>query len=161
MRTPIRLLAALALGGATAVLVSCGGSSGGLIPNSDATQLVQHLQDVADGVEAQRCADAQAAGQRVVDVIKSLPASVDARLKIRLAHGTQRLIDRIPQDCRAGPTTTKTTDTDTTTTPTDTTPTTATTPETNTDTVTIETDTTPTAPDTTSTDDGSGGLSFP
>jgi hypothetical protein len=165
VRTPIRLVAALALGAATAVLVSCGGTSTGLIPDDHASTLSQELQNVADDVAAQRCASAIAAGQRVVAAVTSLPPSVDGRLQKRLAEGTQRLIDHIPGDCRTA-TTTTTTSTDTTpdtetATSTDTTPETDTTPTT--DTTPIETDTTPT--DTTPSTDGGGdtggGLGFP
>jgi hypothetical protein len=143
VRAALPHLVALALGGAGALLASCGGSSAGLIPAGQANTLDSHLQAVANAVDARDCDTAVAAVGRVAAEIASLSHSVDVRLRLRLKQGTSRLVKAVPVDCVAPrPTTTTTTATE---------PTTATTtktePTTATDTTpTTATDTTPTIP---------------
>jgi hypothetical protein len=166
VRTPIRYLAALLLGGATAVLVACGGSTAGLIPPSNADELNGHLKDIASAVDDGRCGDAAQAGAALAQAVKALPASVDQRITLRLVSGTNRLEQHIPIDCAAAVpnTTTSTTATTTTASTTDTTDTTATTdttPTTDTQaTETIATDETIPTIDTLP-DDTSGGVTAP
>ncbi len=161
VRSAFPHLVALALGGATALLVSCGGSNAGLIPADSASQLDRHLQDVAYAVAARNCDAAVSAVSVVATEVASL-TSIDVRLRLRLKQGTNRLIRAVPHDCSAAkPTTTTTTaPTTTATTPPKTTTATATTvptqptePTTPTET---NTTTSPTAPQ-----DTTGGAGVP
>ena len=144
----------------SAAISGCG-SSADLIPASSSSALDQSLSQVADATAAGDCQAATSALSDAQNQFNSLPSSVNAELRSRIAAGLQRLSTSVPVQCLAAkpapittPTTTTTTPTTTTTTPT----TTTTTPTTTTTTPT----TTTTAPTTTSnnggiTPNGSGG----
>jgi hypothetical protein len=165
------MLAALAIGAATAVLVACGGD--GRIPAGDASSLESALRQISTDYRAGRCEAAERAVAKAQNEVLALPSSVDAKLRDRLQAGISNLGKRVPATCdqqqtqtqeTAPPTTstdttttdeTTTTDTDTTGTDTDTTGTD--TDTTGTDTGTTGTSTTPTNTGTTGTDTGTGG----
>jgi hypothetical protein len=163
VRTPIRYLAALLLGGATSLLVACGGSTAGLIPQSNADELNGQLRDISSAVDAGNCTAANEATAAFLQAVRALPESVDQRITLRLSSGVKTLERRVPIDCAAAVpnTTTTTTTTASTTETTDTTDTTDTTQSTD----TLATETTPTV-DTSATietipDDSSGGVTAP
>jgi hypothetical protein len=165
------MLAALAMGAVTAVLVACGGD--GRIPAGDASSLESALRQISTDYRAGRCEAAERAVAKAQNEVLDLPGSVDAKLRDRLQAGISNLGKRVPATCdqqqtqtqeTAPPTTstdttttdkTTTTDTDTTGTETDTTGTD--TDTTGTDTGTTGTSTTPTNTSTTGTDTGTGG----
>jgi hypothetical protein len=162
-------LAALVLGGATALLLACGGD--GRIPAGDASSLKSALNQVSADYRAGRCTAAAQAVVRAQNELLKLPDSVDARLRDRLQSGISNLRKRVPATCNQAQTQTPTTQPDTTTTDTTTTDTTSTdTGTTGTDTDTTDTDTGTTGTDTgtgttatntttTGTDTGTGGTS--
>ena len=159
------LLLALALGGATAFLISCGGSDRShLIPSADANDLNSALDQVAAATKAGDCTAAGQALSRAQGVLVRLPASVDSRLKQRLQDGIASLRRHVPSQCQkttstqatttqAPPVTTATQTTQTQTTQTATTQTATT----QTQTGTTSTPTTTTPPTTTSNTTGGAG----
>lgn len=147
------LLAGL-LGIAAALLVSCGSSSGKLIPVADAGPLQSDFETVAQAAEAGNgnCSATEAAILTTEQNFSSLPAGVDSGLRNTLRQGIDNLRSHALALCAqplaqatATSTTPKTTPSTTTTTSTTTTPTT-------TETATTPT-TTPTPPQT----PGTGG----
>jgi hypothetical protein len=92
------LLAALLLGAATALLVSCGGNDG-RIPSHNASSLERALQDVQSDFDAGRCDAAQQAVSRLNGALVNLPDSVDARLRSRLRSGITNLDQRVTATC--------------------------------------------------------------
>jgi hypothetical protein len=164
----LRLLAALLLGSATAVLTACGADN--RIPSGDASQLQGALDQASADYGAGRCQDATRAVLRAESLAVALPSSVDRDLRARLRAGLSNLQERVTATCGqkqpAAPqtqtqtqppsqsTTTDSTSTETSTTESGTTPTTGTTGTTPT---TGTTGTTGTTPTTTGTDTGTGG----
>jgi len=166
------MLAALAMGAVTAVLVACGGD--GRIPAGDASSLESALRQISTDYRAGRCEAAERAVAKAQNEVLDLPSSVDAKLRDRLQAGISNLGKRVPATCdeqqtqtqeTAPPTTstdktttdeTTTTDTDTDT-DTDTTGTDTDTTGTDTGTTGTDTSTTPTDTGTTGTDTGTGG----
>ncbi|MGN6373521.1 MAG: hypothetical protein ACTHM1_11130 [Solirubrobacteraceae bacterium] len=136
MRTTFRLLIAALLGVAVALLVSCGGSGKGLIPEANAGPLRNDFEAVAQAAESGNggCTHTEAALGKTEKDFLALPAAVDARLRDKLRAGIANLRQRALAMCAESvPTaTTATTPTTTTTetTPTQTTPTTPATPTT-------------------------------
>lgn len=135
MRSTVRLLAAALLGLAVALLVSCGGSGKGLIPEASAGPLRADFEAVAQAAESGNgsCAGTEAALGKTEKDFLALPVAVDARLRDRLRQGIANLRQRALSMCaESAPTATTTTPTTTTTetTPTQTTSTTPATPTT-------------------------------
>lgn len=130
MRSTARLLAAALLGLSAALLVSCGGSGKGLIPEANAGPLRGDFEAVARAAESGNgsCTSTEQALGKTESDFLALPASVDRRLRHRLDEGIAHLHQQALAMC-AEPTTTATTATTaTTTTETTPTPTTPTTP---------------------------------
>lgn len=138
MRSLVRLLAAALVGLAAALLVSCGGSGKGLIPEASAGPLRSDFEAVAQAAESGNgsCAHTEAALGKTEKDFLALPASVDSRLRDKLQQGIANLRQRALAMCAepvptATTVTTETTPTETVpteTTPTETTPTTPVTP---------------------------------
>jgi hypothetical protein len=129
MRVLLRPLAAALLGFAAALLVSCGSTGKGLIPEANAGPLRGDFEAVAEAAQSGNgsCAHTEAALGKTEKDFVALPASVDAGLRGRLQQGISNLRQRALAMC-AQPTLTVTTATTTqttpSTTPTQTTPTT-------------------------------------
>lgn len=136
MRSPLRLLAAALVGIAATLLVSCGGSGKGLIPEASAGPLRSDFEAVAQAAESGNgsCARTEAALGKTEKDFLTLPASVDSRLRDKLQQGISNLRQRALAMCAEPAPTTTTVTTPTTptteTTPTETTPTTPATPTT-------------------------------
>ena len=113
-------LAALLLGAATALLVACGGSDGG-IPASNASSLTSALNQISSDFRAGHCVAAQRAVAKAQNAVLALPDTVDARLRQRLQSGIQNLAAKVPARCSQTQTQTQQTPTDTGTTDTGTT----------------------------------------
>jgi hypothetical protein len=145
------MLAALLLGGATAVLVACG--SDGRIPSSDASRVENALNEVSTDFRAGNCDAAEQAVARARGALLNLPSSVDPALRDRLSSGVNELAQRVPASCGQAQTQTQTQQTDTTQTETQSTDTTDSTDTDTTSTDTTGTDTTGTG---TGTDTGTG-----
>jgi hypothetical protein len=128
-----RILPAALLGVAAAVLVSCGGSGKGLIPEANAGPLQSDFEAVAQAAQTGNgnCAETTAAINKTERDFAALPTTVDAALHNRLSHGISNLRERALALCAQPlvPTTTTTTPR-TTTTHTQTTPPPAETPTT-------------------------------
>jgi hypothetical protein len=158
-------LAAVVLGVATAVLVSCGGD--GRIPSGDASSLKSALNRIEADYRAGRCQTAEQDVEKAQNALLNLPDSVNVDLRNRLQSGIRNLRRRVPATCEQAQTQTQETQPDTTTTDTTTsesteTTTTETTTTETTGTDTTGTDTTGTGTDTsgtgtTGTDTGTGG----
>jgi hypothetical protein len=86
---------ALALGAAVAVgLVACGTrDEKGLLPGSNAQQIVDNLDQVKADAQNGDCSSASAEVATVQSEIDALPTTVDAQLRARLSDGAQRLAD--------------------------------------------------------------------
>jgi hypothetical protein len=142
----LRAALAGALGIAAALLVSCGGSSGKLIPLADAGPLQSDFETIAQDAEAGNgsCSATEAAVLKTEQDFATLPASVDSGLRQTLRQGIENLRARALALC-AQPLA-QTTPTSTTTKPTtgtSTTPPTTTTNTTTSSTETVETTSTP------------------
>jgi hypothetical protein len=158
-------LAAVVLGVATAVLVSCGGD--GRIPSGDASSLKSALNRIEADYRAGRCQTAEQDVEKAQNALLNLPDSVNVDLRNRLQSGIRNLRRRVPATCEQAQTQTQeaqpdTTTTDTTTSESTETTTTETTTTETTGTDTTGTDTTGTGTDTsgtgtTGTDTGTGG----
>ncbi|MGP0103228.1 MAG: hypothetical protein ACLPUT_16600 [Solirubrobacteraceae bacterium] len=123
----VRLALAGLLGIAAALLVSCGGSSGKLIPVADAGPLQSDFETVALDAESGNgnCSTTESAILKTEQDFDALPASVDTGLRDTLRQGIENLRARALALCvqplvQTTPTTTtpKTTPTTPTTTPT-------------------------------------------
>jgi len=146
------VLLAIVLGAATALLVSCGGSSDKLIPVADAGPLQTDFEAVAQEAESGdgSCSLTEAAIAKTEQDFHALPSKLDAGLRATLRQGIENLRSRALVLChqplaqtantsstptvRTTHTTTTTTPTSSQTTPTTTTPTTTTPPTTSTNT---------------------------
>jgi hypothetical protein len=148
-----RLLGAGGLGVTAALLVSCGSSTGKLIPAADAGPLQGDFEAVANAAQSGNgsCSATETAILKTEQDFAAVPASIDAGLRNTLRQGISNLRDRSLVLCKqplaqstTTPTSAKTTTTATTTTPTvtQTTPT-QTTPTTTTPTTTTPTTSTP------------------
>lgn len=142
----IRFTVAALLGGAAAVLVSCGSSGAGLIPSTSAGPLQRDFEAVARAAAAGNgsCAATESALGKTEQDFLVLPVSINAGLHKRLQEGISNLSKRAREMClqtTAGATSTEATQTNTT-------PTTTTgietTPTTTTSTTTTPTSSTPT-----------------
>ncbi|HYM45322.1 MAG TPA: hypothetical protein VES65_04085 [Solirubrobacteraceae bacterium] len=149
----LRLLVAGLLGVAAAVLVSCGGSSKGLIPLANAGPLKGDFEAVAQAAQTGggNCTETTAKINQTEQDFAALPPSIDAGLRKRLREGISNLRERALALCAQPLTQTSTTNTSlrttTTTTKTQSTTTPTTTQTTSTQT-TPTTTSTPTAPNT-------------
>ncbi|HEY4427646.1 MAG TPA: hypothetical protein VGN08_05540 [Solirubrobacteraceae bacterium] len=148
-----RLLAAAALGAAAALLVSCGSSTGKLIPAADAGPLQSDFEAVAGAAQSGNgnCSETEAAILKTEHDFAVLPSSVDAGLRSTLRQGITNLRKHALELCRqplSQPTTTTTAPKTTST---------RSTPTTTTETQTTTTQTTPTTTPTTPTTSGPGG----
>jgi cell division septation protein DedD len=136
------MLGALLLGGATALLVSCG-SSNGLLSSGESSKLSGDLDAISQAVSAGHCNAAQRRSGDLRDHVNALPNKVDSKLLKALQDGAVTVGSQAAKDCTNPTTTQQTLETQTQTTPTTTTPP-VTTP---TNTVpTTPTNTTPTTP---------------
>jgi len=141
----VRLMPAALLGVAAAVLVSCGSSGKGLIPEANAGPLQSDFEAIAQAAQTGNgnCAQTTAAINKTERDFAALPTSVDSALHSRLSQGISNLRERalalcaqplVPTTTTTTPRTTTTTHTTTTHTqttpaPAETTPTTTTTHE--------------------------------
>jgi hypothetical protein len=148
LRTPsLRLLLAGLLGMAAALLISCGASSGKLIPFANAGPLQSDFEEVAQAAQTGNgsCSATEAAILKTEQDFAALPTAIDAGLRNTLRQGISNLRSRALVLCAqplAGTTaTTATTPPKTTTTA----------PSTTTSTTPATTPTTPTAPTSTPT----------
>jgi hypothetical protein len=93
LRASSRVVLAGLLGPAAALLVSCGGSSGKLIPVADAGPLQSDFEAVAREAEAGNgsCSATEAAITTTEQDFSALPASVDAGLRSTLRQGIENL----------------------------------------------------------------------
>jgi hypothetical protein len=148
LKRPLAVLASGLLGASAALVASCGGGSGKLIPVANSEPLQKDFQEVATAAESSRgsCAGTEAALLKAQQDFNNLPATVDAGLRRRLGDGLSKLRTDALELC-SQPGTTGTSATATTPTQTATTPTTPTTP-------TTSTETTPTTPTTSTTPGG-------
>lgn len=122
----LRVLLAVALGVAAALLVACGGSGKGLIPVADAGPLQSDFEAVAQAAENGdgSCTATESALLKTDQDFAALPTSVDNGLRSTLHQGIENLRKRalalctqpLPQ-ATVTTTTPKTTTSDTTTTP--------------------------------------------
>jgi hypothetical protein len=145
MRTLIRLVGIALLGGATAVLVSCGSSGAGLIPSANAGPLQNDFEAVARAAESGNgsCSATESALGKTEQDFLALPTTIDKGLHRRLEEGIKHLRKQALEMCEEPtPTATSTAGTQTTTTPTTSTETTGT------ETATAPSATTPTPPST-------------
>jgi hypothetical protein len=157
-RAAIAVLCLLALLGA-----GCG-STDKLIPQDDASAMLDDLAKVRSHSDAGECDRAAREVSQLSDKVQELPASVDTALRDRLSEGVRHLRQVVDTDCETQPAVTDTTPTETTTTPPATTettppPTTETTPPPTTETTPPPTTTTP--PAETTPDTGGGGAPAP
>jgi hypothetical protein len=147
MRSVVKVVPLGVLGYAAALLVACGGSGEGLLPDERAAGLREALVVVQSACAAGEPDRAQRAAQSFADRVAELSArEVDPELIANLEKGAARLQTLAGSTCDPvqEPTTTPTTTVPTTTTPTTTVPTTTTTaPTTTTPTTTTPTTTTP------------------
>jgi hypothetical protein len=123
---------------ASAALGACG-SGAALIPANTAMSLDEALQHVRDATAAGNCRTANANLERARTLARTLPATVDERLRTRLNSGIAQLTRTVPDQCSAAADRTPTT------------PSTSTTPSTTTTTAPTTTSTTTTQPTTTTT----------
>lgn len=136
MRSIVRLLAAALLGLAAALLVSCGGSGKGLIPEANAGPLRGDFEAVVQAAESGNgnCTQTEKAIDKTERDFLALPTAVDARLRDRLRQGISNLRQRALAMCAepapSATTTTAPSTPTTETTPAQTTPTTPATPTT-------------------------------
>jgi hypothetical protein len=162
MRALIRVPAAALLGIAAAVLVSCGSSGKGLIPEANAGPLQSDFEAVAQAARAGdgSCTATVAAINKTERDFAALPASVDQALRGRLSQGISNLREHALALC-AQPlvqtTTTSRQRTTTTTTPAKTQPTSTTPPTTQ----TTSSQTTATPPAASTPPDNGGGTAAP
>jgi hypothetical protein len=157
LRTPLlRLLLAAVLGIAAALLVSCGASSGKLIPLANAGPLQSDFEEVAQAAQAGNgnCSGTEAAILKTEQDFAALPSTIDPGLRNTLHQGIANLHSRALVLCAQplGGTTATTATTPAKTTTTAPSTTTTTTPST-----TPTTPTTPTSTPTTPTPSGPGG----
>jgi cytochrome c5 len=141
MRMLIRMVPALLLGVAAAVLVSCGSSGVGLIPAASAGPLQKDFEAVAQAAQAGdgSCVATESALGKTEQDFLALPTTVNKGLRTRLDQGIANLRKRALEICaQPAPGSTTTTNTQTTTT--------NTTPQTPTSTQTTTTSTTPSTP---------------
>jgi hypothetical protein len=146
----LRLLSALLLGAAAALLIACGSSGKGLIPAADGGPLQSDIEAVDQAAQEGNgnCSATEAALLKTDQDFTALPASTDSGLRNTLRQGIENLRKVAKEACTEPlAQTTTTPSTNTTTTTTTTTPTTPTTPTT----------TTPTTPEATETPEGPGG----
>jgi hypothetical protein len=151
----LRAALAGALGIAAALLVSCGGSSGKLIPLADAGPLQSDFETIAQDAEAGNgsCSTTESAVLKTEQDFTSLPASVDSGLRQTLRQGIENLRARALALCAQPLAQTSLTNTTPKTTTSTTTPTT-TTNTTTSSTETVETTSTPSTTPTTTTPGG-------
>jgi hypothetical protein len=149
----LRLIAAAALGVAAAMLVSCGASTGKLIPAANAGPLQSDFEAIAQAAQSGNgdCSETEAAILKTEQDFAALPSSIDTGLRNTLHQGIANLHKHALELCKqplAQPTTTTSAPKTTTT---------QTTPTTPTQTQTPTTPTTPTTTPTTPTTSGPGG----
>jgi hypothetical protein len=134
------------LGVAAALLVSCGSSTGKLIPTADAGPLQGDFEAVAHAAEtgSGNCAATKAAIAKTEGDFSALPASVDSGLRETLRNGIDNLSSHALALCAQPLVQTTTTNTTPKTTTTTTPPTTTTTNTTTTPATTPPTEATPT-----------------
>jgi hypothetical protein len=154
----LRAALAGALGIAAALLVSCGGSSGKLIPLADAGPLQSDFETIAQDAEAGNgsCSATESAVLKTEQDFTALPASIDSGLRQTLRQGIENLRARALVLC-AQPLAQTTPTSTTTTKPTTSTSTTPPTTSTNTTTSSTETVETTSTPSTTPTSTTPGG----
>jgi hypothetical protein len=149
----LRFLPAGSLGVAAALLVSCGTSTGKLIPAADAGPLQSDFEAIAQAAQSGNgnCSETEAAILKTEHDFAVLPSTIDTGLRNTLRQGIANLRKHALELCKqplAQPTTTTSTPKTTTT---------HTTPTTPTETQTSTTPTTPSTTPTTPTTTGPGG----
>ena len=138
---------------ASAALGACG-SGAALIPANTAMSLDEALQQVRDATTAGNCRTAHASLERARTLARTLPATVDERLRARLTSGLAQLARTVPDQCSAAADRTPSGSSTSTTTPS-----TTTTTAPSTTTTTTQPTTTTTAPTTTTMTGPNGGIS--
>jgi len=158
LRVSSTVLLAGLLGGATALLVSCGSSSGKLIPLANARPLQSDFELVAQAAEAGDgdCSATQTAIAKTEQDFNALPSTVDTGLRDTLRQGIDNLRARALTLCTQPPTQASTDATAKTTTSTHTATTTPTVAQTTTPTTTTPTTSTPSTTTPTTTTPGGG-----
>jgi hypothetical protein len=96
---------AAALGALAALLVSCSGSGGSLIPSGDAGPLKSDFETVAQAAQSGNgsCASTETALANAERDLAALPASVDRGLRTRLREGLNRLRTQALERCTQTP----------------------------------------------------------
>jgi hypothetical protein len=127
MRSLISLALAALLGAAAAVLVACGSSGKGLIPEANAGPLQRDFEAIAQAAQSGdgHCTSTTEAINRTEQDFAALPATVNRTLRDRISKGIKNLRERalllcaqpLTQTTTTGTTTTATTKTQTTTAP--------------------------------------------
>ena len=134
-RSLLRLVLALALGAAAALLIACGSSGKGLIPAAAGGPLQSDIEAVEHAAEAGNgnCSGTEAALLKTDQDYAALPATLDSGLRSNIRQGIENLRKVAKEACAqplvqttttTTPKTTSTATTPTTTTPATTTPTT-------------------------------------
>jgi hypothetical protein len=151
-----RFLLAVALGVSAALLVSCGGSSGKLIPVADAGPLQTDFEAIAQEAESADgdCSGTEAAIAKTEQDFSALPRTLDAGLRATLRQGIENLRARALVLCHQPLAQTTSTNSTPTVRTTHTTTTPPTQTQTTTPTSTTPTTSTPTNSDTTPTPEG-------
>lgn len=101
MPAVLRLLLAALLGVTAALLVACGGSGKGLIPEANAGPLRGDFEAVAQAAQSGNgsCTGTETALAKTEGDLRTLPASVDAGLRSRLQQGVSNLRHRALEMC--------------------------------------------------------------
>lgn len=86
--------------GSVLLLTACG-SSGGLIPASNANTISNDLSTLATALESHDCDNARTALQRIDLDINALPSSVNPKLRTNLVEGYENLADYAPTQCHS------------------------------------------------------------
>ena len=105
MRRAAELIGAAA--GAVLMLTACG-SSGGLIPASNANTISNDLSTLATALENHDCDNTRTALERIDLDVNALPSSVNPKLRTNIVEGYENLADTAPNQCRSQSTHTST-----------------------------------------------------
>ena len=99
MRRSVALIAATFA--SVVALAACGGSSGGLIPPSNAQTIGSAVTTLTAALAAHNCTQTRTALHNISSTIAALPSSVDRRLLNNLEEGENTLAIEAPAQCKA------------------------------------------------------------
>jgi hypothetical protein len=85
--------------GAVLMLTACG-SSGGLIPASNANTISNDLSTLATALENHDCTSTRTALERIDLDVNALPSNVNPKLRTNIVEGYENLADTAPNQCR-------------------------------------------------------------